>query len=266
MAEFNKRNVQDSEKANNNLHIWEMGEVMKIVGEEVGLNYKVLAPEPIAKLFKDKSGAELPYGATSDINKANVITALNGPMAHIYLKSNDGWQVAPDATELGYLALVFKRMFQESGANLDEDIKNKFARLLSSIDAILIRSSLNSEYEVYSGDLSNTAKYVDADNRIKGMNNPDRSGDIILIMKSETDSSATDRYSTGVSCKSWHGSLNRSDSYVPMIVAYPGGNKKEIEDILQQETLCKTDYSDCRGNWKLTDIVKEIIKNQFSNK
>ena len=26
---FNKRNIQDSEKANNNLHIWEMGEVMK---------------------------------------------------------------------------------------------------------------------------------------------------------------------------------------------------------------------------------------------
>ena len=44
-----KKNIQDSEKANNNLHIWEMGEVIKAIGSiqgTVGRNkYKVLAPQ-----------------------------------------------------------------------------------------------------------------------------------------------------------------------------------------------------------------------------
>ena len=100
--------------------------------------------------------------------------------------------------------------------------------------------------------------YVNAWEIIEGMNNPDRSGDIVLIMKDKTTSDAIERYTTGTACKSWHGSLNPSDSYVPLIVAYPGGNKKEIEEILRKDTLCKADYSGCKGNWKLTDIVKEI--------
>ena len=75
---------------------------------------------------------------------------------------------------------------------------------------------------------------------------------------------AKDRYTTGVSCKSWHGSLNPSDSYVPFIFAYPGGNKIEIEQILKADSLCKQDYSECKGNWKLTDTVKKIIETQYS--
>ncbi len=58
-------------------------------------------------------------------------------------------------------------------------------------------------------------------------------------------------------------SLNRSDSYVPFIIAYPGGNKNELEKALQRDTLCKMDYSNCKGNWKLTDIVKGIISEQY---
>jgi len=105
--------------------------------------------------------------------------------------------------------------------------------------------------------------YIDAVNRIKGLNNFNRSGDIILIMKDRTTGDAIDRYTSGSACKSWHGSLNPSDSYVPLIVSYPGGSKKEVEGILQKGTLCKQDYSGCRGNWKVTDIIKEIITEQY---
>jgi hypothetical protein len=79
----------------------------------------------------------------------------------------------------------------------------------------------------------------------------------------ENETIADHRYTTGVACKSWHGSLNASDSYVPFIVAYPGGNKTEIERILEKDTLCKQAYSGCKGNWKLTDIVEEIISEQY---
>jgi len=106
------------------------------------------------------------------------------------------------------------------------------------------------------------SEYVNAWTRINGMNHPQRSGDIALLMKDDMND-INQRFTTGVSCKSWHGSLNRGDSYVPFIFAYPGGNKKEIGDITQKDTVCKTDYSNCKGNWKLTDVVKEIILEQY---
>jgi len=44
-------------------------------------------------------------------------------------------------------------------------------------------------------------------------------------------------------------SLNHGDSYVPLIVAYPGGNKKELTDIVDN-----VDYCD------VTDLIKTIIE------
>ena len=73
--------------------------------------------------------------------------------------------------------------------------------------------------------------------------------------------SYNERYTTGVACKSWHGSLNPSDSYVPLIVAYPGGTKSTLDNLLLN--VCGSDYSKCKGNWNLTDIVKELISNQY---
>jgi hypothetical protein len=95
------------------------------------------------------------------------------------------------------------------------------------------------------------------------LNNINRSGDIILVFKDFTSDMPENRFTTGVACKSWHGSLNRSDSYVPFMFAYPGGNKTEIETLLKKDTLCSSDYSNCKGNWKLADTVKEIIKGQY---
>ncbi len=277
LKDFDKENTQNKEKYNNNLHIWELGEMLKVLGKETGLNYKVLAPEPIAKLFKDKSGVELLYGATSDINKANIIAAMNGPMAHIYLKkNNEDWQTAPNITELGRLALVFQRIFQEDGINLDENLriklKNKFPRLLSSIDKILIR--VNGTYKVFRGlevtgnpitdELTTLTgnEYVKALDRIEGTNHPQRSGDIILLMRDKTPDAPGQRYSTGSACKSWHGSLNPSDSYVPLIVAYPGGNRYELESLINNTEGCNVTLG-CDGNWRTTDLILEIIKRQY---
>jgi hypothetical protein len=47
---------------------------------------------------------------------------------------------------------------------------------------------------------------------------------------------------------------------VPLIVAYPGGNKFEIDPMVN--SVCPG--GQCEGNWKLSDIVKKIIETQYS--
>jgi hypothetical protein len=284
LKDFDEPETQNPELANNNLHIWELGEIFKAVGSiqntVVRNKYQLLVPEKIEVVF-DNQGVPLEYRATSTADNADIVAAFNGPMAHIYS------MIGTDRKTLGEIAEVFRVML--GGYHPNEAIKwfgfsskykylkfqtIKVGRLWKSIDKLLIRMD-DGKYYIFNGLDSNGdpitnglsaltgSKYIEAKLRIKGMNNKDRSGDIVLIMKDKTTGDAIERYTTGLACKSWHGSLNPSDSYVPFIVAYPGGNKKEVEDILQRDTLCKADYSGCKGNWKVTDIVKEIIREQY---
>jgi len=91
------------------------------------------------------------------------------------------------------------------------------------------------------------------------MNHDKRSGDIILLMKDDPSDASENRFSTAYACKSWHGSLNKSDSYVPLVVSYPGGNKKEFSSMLT--SVCPNNA--CEGNWKMTDLIKKIIETQY---
>ena len=201
-------------------------------------------------------------------DKANIIAAMNGPMAHIYFRSVASWNsTSPDINKLKLFAGLLKAYFMDGGIKLKKKDKDKFTKLLSSIDKILIRD--NGAYKVFKGynetpeDLTDNlgeagADYVNAKLRIEGLNDINRSGDIVLIMKDQTVGTSDNRYTTGVACKSWHGSLNPSDSYVPMIVAYPGGNKKDLETLINN--VCPTG---CEGNWKVTDLIKKIIEKQY---
>ena len=76
-------------------------------------------------------------------NKANVIAALNGPMAHIYLRNGNVWDTTlPDATELRKLAQHIKLYLKDGGAKIkSEKVKAQFKNLLSSVDIILIREN-----------------------------------------------------------------------------------------------------------------------------
>ncbi len=278
--------AQKAELANNNLHIWELGDYLKTIGEFVEqattqvVENKILAPKEIAELFTDPAtGQPLRNGAVEKAESANIIAALNGPMAHIYVKGSD-WSATTDINRVLEVAEIFRVTLQGARggdsplpifpAGMAERFGYKVGRLSNASDEILVRDG--GVYKVYSvnnasvilKDLNSlSSEYVDATNRIEKMNNVKRSGDIVLIMKDNTSGSALDRYTTGVACKSWHGSLSRSDSYVPFIFAYPGGNKTEIETILKKDSICLSDYSNCKGNWKLTDTIKEIIKEQY---
>ena len=149
-------------------------------------------------------------------------------------------------------------------------IEDKVGRLKESIDKILIRE--NGSYKEFDGYdnggyvLSETnlgSEYIKSALRIEGMNDPDRSGDIVLIMKDKIADDLAQRFTTGVSCKAWHGSLNSSDSYVPLIVSYPGGNKDIIEEIVNDTEGCDSNTG-CEGNWKVSDIITTTINRQFN--
>lgn len=159
-----------------------------------------------------------------------------------------------------------------------QDIVHKdFPNLGSSIEVILIREKDGDAYSVVTsvsedaggnivvskdtlaGYFKNKPSYVDAITRLTGLNDFDRSGDIVLIMKDRIEDDPTDRYTTGVACKSWHGSMNPSDSYVPFILSYPSGNNAELNNITQE--VCVT--ADCAGNWVLPEIIKNSVGRQF---
>jgi hypothetical protein len=272
-----------------------LADFLKTVGEVVEqtagekLNSKVLVPIEIAQLFKDpKTGSALPNGAVEKKGDANIIAAFNGPMAHIYVKGSD-WNTPADINEVKKIAEILRVTLQGARggdsplttifpAGIAGRLRYKIGRLADSIGEILVRDAgvykvytvVNSQAELkdLGSHFNDKNRYVDALSRIEKMNHEKRSGDIILIMKDELDIPAGEgveahRFTTGTACRSWHGSLNRSDSYVPLIISYPGGNKNELNIILEGDDICKKYFSNCKGNWKLTDIVKGIISVQF---
>jgi len=216
-------------------------------------------------------------------------------MAHIYVKDrtgNDWSRHGRMVEDIGYFAEILRLLFSANKApsNLPDifpiglieyvvfDTVGLRQEMAYSVDAILVRKSvrLGEEYCVFKGILPDKTDvdcqslkdyfigddYVRAVERINNMENEDRSGDLVLLMKNRTSDDAIDRYTAGVSCKSWHGSLNTSDSYVPLIVSYPGGNKNEIEPFVNDTEGC--DVTDgCDGNWRVTDLIKKIIGSEY---
>ncbi|MDH4164629.1 MAG: alkaline phosphatase family protein [Nitrospirota bacterium] len=277
-----------AEQANNNLHIWELGEVMRQTGflkGTEGLNFAVMAPQEIANLYE-----QFTYGAKSNVETANVIAALNGPMSHIYVKNRitTSWNDPRLVEDIGHVAELLRLTISNNKA--PSNLVNLFPvgmfekavpimagmkLLMNSVDMILVRRG--NSYEVFHGIKSDgsdiistaldnypelsTSRYVKAAMRINGMNHPSRSGDIVLIFKSFTNDIPENRYTSGVACKSWHGSLNPSDSNVPVIVAYPGGNTHEMNKIMKSVSACPN--GQCEGNWNVTGIIKEIIKTVY---
>jgi len=276
VEDFDDIDIQDSEKYNNNLHIWELGEVFEQFPiTNTGIELRILTPKEISKVTK---------GATADINEANVIAAFNGPMAHIYIKGAT-WKTDPSPEVEKPVASLLYKVFKEgiNATGVLKDIASEhFPNIGASIDKILIREKMGDSYvykvvtnvqedvlgnavietDTLNNQFNNLA-YVDAINRIEKMNYFDRSGDIVLIMKDNTDGPVNERYTTGVACKSWHGSLNPSDSYVPLIVTYPGGNRYELEPLINNTEGCDVTQG-CDGNWRTTEIIKEIIETQYS--
>ncbi len=264
LEKMDKDKFKYTEQANNNLHIWELGEMLKNAKKNKLGDYLILAPKEISVLYEVDDDGDLLYGATEVRDKANVIVAMNGPMAHIYIKSGNSWaNASSDINKLKLFAGLLKAYFMDGGVKLRKKDKDKFTKLLSSVNKILIRDNgVYKEFIGYNASLSELSlgnEYVNGGTRIAGMNDLNRSGDLVLIMNDFKGGDAIYRYTTGVACKAWHGSLNASDSYVPMIVAYPGGKQSEIKSFV--DIACPSNT--CEGNWKMPDIIQEILKKQY---
>ena len=108
---------------------------------------------------------------------------------------------------------------------------------------------------------STAGVYVQAANRINRINHLDRAGDVIIAFRSRTDEPLTARYTSSSNIPSWHGSLNRSDSYVPFIVSYPGGNVEPLRPLVRAPTACGSDTM-CDSTLKIASLVKETFGQQ----
>ena len=102
--------------------------------------------------------------------------------------------------------------------------QDKTCRKIMAINCKILIRIAGGEYQVFNGlgvqptsvSSITDANYVRALDRITGLNDPNRSGDIILIMRDDMSYPQADkiedhRFTAGVACKSWHGSLNPSD-------------------------------------------------------
>ena len=160
---MDNEDVQLSESANNNLHIWELANMFQQLGQTESL--RLLVPREIEQVILTEFNSSEVTAVTSDINLANVITSLNGPMAHFYVKGANGWdETNSDAIMLGKVADKLNMYFAENGVGLRRSGKELFPRLLASIDKILIR--VNGNYKVFKG------LVVDEDGNIIGLATP----------------------------------------------------------------------------------------------
>jgi Type I phosphodiesterase / nucleotide pyrophosphatase len=304
---------QQETDGNNNLHIWELAKIIA-AGNEVQtqptFRARILIPT-------DLGGKELlnpgprRQNAVTDWHEADVIAALNGDMAQLYVRPDDGdWKQHPSDKELGVVAEVL-RLFLMNGQHIEADGTRRFVdtshpafvsnayqvfrnnlrhleRLAEgprtalrpsapAVDVILVRPN-GGDYVVYNGlqtsadpnqvaidwlplsVLSSSLDYVDVVNRVLEMNDPSRSGDIVLVMRTRTDDPPAKRFTSGVACRGWHAGLNRADSYVPLILSYPGGNKAIVDTIAQ--TVCGAG-ANCARNTALPAFVEQVYREEY---
>jgi hypothetical protein len=105
---------------------------------------------------------------------------------------------------------------------------------------------------------TNASSYVHAAERIRQLNHSSRAGDVIIAFRSRTDDPLNARHTSSSNIPSWHGSLNRSDSYVPFIVSYPGGNADAIKAMVRPNGVCASEIV-CDSTLKVAGLVKEIL-------
>lgn len=110
--------------------------------------------------------------------------------------------------------------------------------------------------------------YVDAMKRIERLNHLDRAGDVVIVFRSLTDDFSSNRYSSSGNIPSWHGSLNRGDSYVPFVVSYPGGNAGVLREFTSAPEVCGAATAPdgaplCEDTLKLAPLVRRILCSQI---
>jgi hypothetical protein len=312
LKDMNEPEVRGLEiEHNNNLHIWELARIIAAGNQIQSIFHpRLLIPENLKGTDPEPDELGEESLTETNVNDATLIPALNGDMAHLYLRPDGAnWTAHPTEKELAAVA-ESSRLFLMNGRQIDlqtgapsfadtshaafgpqpyERLKNALtgpdndlSPLVGAVDLILVRPN-GGEYVVYNGlqpsndplqvsiaslplsVLAGSPHYVQAVKRIEEMNDPRRSGDIVLVMRTRTDDLPTQRFTTGPACRGWHGGLNRADSYVPLILAYPGGNSRLLAELTQR--VCRppigTGQHDCEQNRVLPELARQVYREEY---
>ncbi len=182
-AKYLERMVDDDDRrpelANQNLQIWELARLIQESFEyQSAYRPRLLLPEDLGDEVDELKGVAMEDGDSADdgVAEATAVAALNGAMAHIYLRPSDStdWSAMPTEKELGVVAETI-RVFLTDGRvapdppgsgnfvptdhpgydslsqiEVEELYRNElgFAELKDSVDAILVRKS-SGNYEVF---------------------------------------------------------------------------------------------------------------------
>jgi hypothetical protein len=173
---------QDSrtpELANQNLQIWELARLIQLSFDfQSAFRPRLLLPPELGAEVERLEGVAMPRGKGADVGVgfATGVAALNGGMAHLYLRpaNSPDWSHRPSARELAVVAETI-RVFLMGGrvapgdltggfvppdhagyAPLSrEDVRRliaeslRFPALSNSVDTLLVRNTQTNDYEVF---------------------------------------------------------------------------------------------------------------------
>jgi len=168
----------------------------------------------------------------------DAVLAINGGMAHIYVKNRDpainSWSALPRYLE--DVRVMAERLYDNNTGELSDDPEGFY---VGAFDLILVRNpagGFNGPYEVLvkqGGNFTTVSlsqavangmvdtRYVNFEANFQRLQDV-RSGDVILLAAGMCDNDATGYY-FGAPLPSWHGSLCASDMTIPIIFSFPRG-------------------------------------------
>ncbi len=287
---------------NANLNSWELSTVFQQINERLlpgspafGFRVRLLVPPEVALAPENDDTA-----SSSIAGLATVIPALNGPMAHFYIRSREAgdFSALPDvrrgdepaevAMFAEFLRIALSDSMEPTYLGLSQEdvdaIRKSTGKMMGSVDFILYRDPADRQYRVFeslapdgtliSSTLSSIAAagqdhLVDPVFRIEAMNDSARSGDVVVHFHFDSDSPVTDRFTSGVSCRAWHGGLGRADSFVPVLAGYPGGGRAEFAqwwDEARSGVCSDVGNLNCRGNWFATDLITRWLEDDYESR
>jgi hypothetical protein len=248
------------------------GEVRDLVNEH---QFKFLQDELLKVL---RLGGRTPLeNEQASTENADVIMALNGGSASVYVRKREaGWSDLPDFTmDITPIAVQFFKENRGDAGSLLGDLRGAIGAILVRVPSIA--NGFNEPYQVVTG-LQNGSQlqlaslteffasptgialgYINFPARMM-QHGSDRSGDIILIPTNDSTNKANRYYFSATHEEATHGYPVASDTFVPLVFAFPGGDAADIAE-LRQKVLMMIG-SNPSGRPSVTDmehILEEIL-------
>ena len=198
----------------------------------------------------------------------NAVLAINGGMAHIYVKNRliNSWSALP--RYLQDVRVMAERLYDNNIGALNDDEENNN---VGAFDLILVRNpagGFGGPYEVLvkqGGSFSTMTltqaiangmvdpSYINFEANIQRLQDV-RSGDVILLAEGICQNDATGFY-FGAPLPGWHGSLCASDMTIPIVFSFPRGSGPALMRFL---SILDTSFPQPPSEVRITNIEPTI--------